>query len=113
MNTKSDDTLEIARRAALDVYDAVDRNTKFMVGLAGIAEVGLGVTLIWLTNFSEPLHLLIFVATATVYVPLSFCICAIASHAERNSKQILKALELNRKLIIEELSDRSVSDESE
>ncbi len=111
MTSKNDDALEMARRAALDAYDKVDRSTKLMVALAGIAEVALGATLIWLTDFSEPLQRLIFVATATVYVPLVCCIGAIATHAERNSKQVLKALELTRESILEEISERSESAE--
>lgn len=93
MNT--DDSFDNARRAALDHYEFMDTITKVMMWIAGIAELGLGITMVWLTDFSDPVQRLIFVAAATIYMPLACFVFAISCHAERNSQRILKAIDLS------------------
>ena len=92
----SEKSTDDIRRAALDSYESMDKYTKIMIAIAGVAEISLGVLLVWLTNFSDPVQRLIFVAAATVYMPLACCVGAVFCHVERNTQRMLKAVELLR-----------------
>jgi hypothetical protein len=92
-----DESLDDVRRRVLDMVDTWDSLTRWMFGLACAAELGLGIALIWLTDFSDPLQRLIFLAVATIYAPLIIFIAAITCRAEQNSQRILKAIDLLQK----------------
>jgi len=44
------------------------------------------------TDFSDPTQRLIFLAAATIYIPLALFIFALSCHAERNFERILQAI---------------------
>lgn len=87
-------TADEARRKALDRIEESERLFKGFFFLTVFFEVGLGVTLILLTDFSNRVHLLIFLAACMVYAPLVCGLAALWAHADRNTQRILKALEL-------------------
>ena len=58
-----------------------------------LLEVGLGITLIVLTDFSDELHRLIFVVTCVIYSPLICGLLTLWAHANRNTARMLQALE--------------------
>ena len=90
------EALDDVRRTALDYADYIDTITKIMIGFAAAAEIGLGILLFYLTDFSDPVHRLIFVAAAAVYSPLVCCLGAFWFHLDRWSRRILKAIELTQ-----------------
>lgn len=92
----TDESLDKLRRQALDNFEFWDKVTKFFLVVAAVAELVLGVALIWLTDFSDPIQRLIFLAVATIYLPLGFFMFAISCHAERNFERILHAIELQQ-----------------
>ena len=90
----TEESLDDVHRQVLDSIESVDRLTWMILALAGLFEVGLGVALIWLTDFSDPLQRLIFLAVATIYAPLAVFLFGVSYHADRNSQRILKAIAL-------------------
>jgi len=90
----TEESLDDIRRKALENYDFWDRTTKFLIGVAAVCELGLGIALIWFTDFSDPTQRLIFLAAATIYIPLALFIFALSYHAERNFERILQAIGL-------------------
>ncbi len=103
----TEEALDDLRRNALKNYDFWDKTTKNMIGLAAVCELGLGIALIWFTDFSDPTQRLIFLAAATIYTPLALFIFALSCHAERNFERILKSIELMEKSFKEDGSSTS------
>ncbi len=94
----ADDTvLDNARQRALDDMDYWGRATNWFLALAGIAEIGLGVTFICLLDFSDRLHVVLFFAVLTVYVPIVLVLLTLWCNADRNAARILRAVELLHK----------------
>jgi len=90
----TEESLDDIRHKALENYDFWDRTTTFLVAIAAVCELGLGIALIWLTDFSDPIQRLIFLAAATIYIPLALFIVALSCHAERNFERVLQAIGL-------------------
>ncbi len=93
---ENNDSLDAIRRKALDSYELWDTLTKFFVGLTIVAEIGLGITLIWFTDFTDPLQRLIFLAAVMVYAPIVFFLVTLGYRAERNTECVLRAIDLLR-----------------
>ena len=93
---ENEDSIDTIRRKALDSYELWDNLTKFFIGLVALAEVGLGIALIWLTDFSDPVQRLVFLAVVTIYAPLGLFLLTIAYRVERNTESILRAIDLLR-----------------
>ena len=90
----TEEVFDDIRRKALENYDFWDKTTKLFVCIAAVCELSLGIALIWLTDFSDPVQRLIFLAVVTIYAPLALFIFAVSCHAERNFERILNAIEL-------------------
>ena len=90
----STNSLDDVRRKALDSYELWDKLTKFFIWLLVVLEIGLGIALILLTDFWDPVQRLIFLAVATIYAPLSLLVVTLGYRAERNTECILKAIDL-------------------
>ena len=90
----SENSLDDARRKALDNYELWDKLTKIFIGLVVALEIGLGIALIWLTDFWDPVQRLIFLAAATIYAPMVLLVMTVGYRVERNTLCVLKAIEL-------------------
>jgi hypothetical protein len=90
----SNNSLDDLRQKALSSYELWDQLTKFFIGLLIVLEFGLGVALIFFTDFSDPVQRLIFLAVATIYAPLGLLVVTLGHRAERNAECILKAIDV-------------------
>lgn len=87
-------TTNDARRKALDRIEESEFLFKSLFLLMAFLELGLGITLILLTDFSNRVHLLVFLAACVVYAPLVCGLGALWAHSNRNTQRILKAIDL-------------------
>lgn len=87
-------TTNDARRKALDRIEESEFLFKSLLFLMAFLEVGLGITLIVLTDFANRMHVLIFVAACMVYAPIVCGLAALWAHSNRNAQRILRAIEL-------------------
>ena len=86
--------LENVHRAALDRVDQSKRSVLYAIIAAAFAEVILLLTFLLLADFSNRLHVLIFVAACLVYVTLGFGLVALGALLNRNTLRVLAAIEL-------------------
>ena len=92
----SENSLDDVRRKAMDSYEVWDNLTRFFLGAAIVAEIGLGIALICFTDFWDPVQRLIFLAAATIYTPMVFLVFMLGWRVERTTYYVLKAIELLR-----------------
>lgn len=90
------------RGKALDRIEKSARNYKLAFFVAGAIEGLFILAFLLLADFSNRLHLLLFVAAMAVYMILGAGLFALGAHVSRNTQLILKALEL-----LEERSNNS------
>ena len=92
--TVSDAALaDAAREKVFERLEHSESLFKMLCRLVILLEVGLGITLIVLTDFSDELHRLIFVVTCVIYSPLICGLLTLWAHANRNTARMLQALE--------------------
>lgn len=87
-------TANDTRRRVLDRIEESEFLFKSFFFLMAFLEVGLGITLIVLTDFSNRVHVLIFVAASVIYAPLVCGLAALWAHSNRNAQRILRAIDL-------------------
>ena len=85
--------LDRIRRQVLDDAAFWERAVYWLFGAAAVAELGLGITFILLLDFSDRLHLLIFFAVLTIYIPVVLFLASIYGAMDRNTGRILRAIE--------------------
>jgi hypothetical protein len=88
---------EHATRIHQGVFDAIDtaeRRRFWIIGAAAIFE-GLGlVTYCLLADFSNRLHLLVFVAAMLVYCTIAIGLLALGAHSSVCTQRVLQAIEI-------------------
>ncbi|HEX9981662.1 MAG TPA: hypothetical protein VGF69_00225 [Thermoanaerobaculia bacterium] len=91
MSTTAD--LDRVRGAALDRIDRSQRNYRLVVTLAAIVEVSFIVAFVLLADFSNRLHVLLFLSTVASYTIVVLGLFGLGAHVSRNTLRVLKALE--------------------
>ena len=86
--------LDEIRRRALDRIDRAEKVFKWAIVGAALLEGALFLVLIYLTDFSDPLHLLIFFGLMLVYNTLAVGLIALGAQVGKSEARILKAVEL-------------------
>lgn len=91
--SKTDSDADRIRRAALDRVDRSARNAKLaFLGAAGVEVLFLAAFLL-LADFSNRTHVLLLLATMTVYSIVGLGLVVLGAHVSRNTRLILRALE--------------------
>ncbi len=75
---------------------------KLLLGLCGVAEVVGVVAVLWLVDWSNSTHCLIFAATMLVWVNLALWVLALAIRNRVGEQRILRAIEVLVESIDEE-----------
>lgn len=86
--------IDNARGAALDRIDRSGRNYRLAFFGAAVIEAAFMAGFLLLADFSNRTHLLLLMATITVYTILAFGLVALGTHHTRNTLRVLKAVEL-------------------
>ena len=82
------------RTAVLDTFDRDLRNRRLAIVAAVAVEVGFLAAFLLLADFGNRLHLLLFIATITVYSIAAFALLALGAHVSRCTLRVLRALEM-------------------
>ena len=82
------------RQTALDRIDRSERQYKLTFLVAAIIEGLFLASFVLLADFSNRLHLLLFVATIAIYSILALGLIALGVHVNRSTLRVLNAVEL-------------------
>ena len=89
MSEKLDDL----RKNVLDQIQANESRYKLaFVGAAAVEALFIGLFIV-LADFSERLHLLLFIASIAIYTIVAFGLIAVGLHVSRNTLRVLRAIE--------------------
>ena len=87
------DKLNELRTSVLDQIEANERRYKLaFVGAAAVEAVFLGLFIV-LADFSERLHVLLFIASIAIYTIVAFGLIAVGLHVSRNTLRVIRAIE--------------------
>jgi hypothetical protein len=82
------------RRTALDRIDRSERHYKATFFVAAIIEAFFLAGFLLLADFSNRLHLLLFIATIATYSLVALGLVALGVHVNRSTLRVLNAVEL-------------------
>ncbi len=85
------------RSSTLNQIERNERNYKFSSVGAAFVEMLFIVTFLLLADFSNRIHVLLFIASFSVYTILIFGLIALGLHVNRNTLRVLNAIELLEK----------------
>ncbi|HEX7879594.1 MAG TPA: hypothetical protein VF720_09310 [Candidatus Eisenbacteria bacterium] len=85
---------EGARRTALDRMEQAERNYRMAFIVAVLIEMLFLVGFLLLADFSNRTHVLLLIATVSIYTITAFGLLALGAHVQRNTLRLLKAVEL-------------------
>jgi len=86
--------LDRLRGETLDRLERGERKVKLALLAAAVVEALLMGSFLLLADLSNRLHLLLLIATVALYSILGLGLIALGAHANRNTRLILKAIEL-------------------
>jgi hypothetical protein len=86
--------LDEIRRRALDRIDLAQRRFQSMIAAAGVVEALLLLFVFVVTDFSDPVHRVVFACTMLVYLMLVMALFALGTFLGKIEACILKAIEL-------------------
>ncbi len=92
----SETDLNGIRRAALDRMDESRRHAKGLLIAAAIVEGLMAVAVLFVTDFGDRTHLLIFLCACLVYAPLALGMFALRAFIDHSVERIVKAIEVTR-----------------
>ena len=87
-------SLDRLRGETLSRMERGERNVKLALLAAGVVEALLLGGFLLLADFSNRLHLLLLIATVALYSILGLGLMALGAHSNRNTRLVLKAIEL-------------------
>lgn len=90
----SNQTLDEIRREALNRVDRSERSQRWWIAVAAAIEAACLLTFISLADFSNRLHLLLFIGAILVYGTLAMGILALGAFTQSWCVRILAALQL-------------------
>jgi len=85
------------RSNTLNLIERNERNYKFSFIGAAFVEMLFIVAFLLLADFSNRVHVLLFIASFSVYTILIFGLIALGLHVNRNTLRVLSAIELLEK----------------
>lgn len=85
------------RSNTLNLIERNERNYKFSFIGAAFVEMLFIVAFLLLADFSNRVHVLLFIASFSVYTILIFGLIALGLHVNRNTLRVLNAIELLEK----------------
>ena len=88
--------IDEVRTAALARIDRTERNFKLAFFGAFVVEMAFILTFVLLADFSNKLHLLLFISTVSCYSIVILGLVALGTHINRGIARVLKAVELLR-----------------
>ena len=86
--------LDEIRRRALDRVDLAQRRFRYMVMAAAVLEALLLLFVLYVTDFSDPVHRVVFACTMLVYFMMFMALFALGTYFGKIEARILKAIEL-------------------
>jgi len=86
--------LDEIRRRALDRVDLAQRQFRYMVMAAAVVEALLLLFVLYVTDFSDPVHRVVFACTMLVYFMMVMALFALGTYFGKIEARILKAIEL-------------------
>ena len=90
----SKNSLDDARHAALEHIRRSERRAKLFVRAAGTIELLLFVGIMFVIDFSNSTHLLIFLCACLAYGPLAFGMASLRSQFDASTQRLLRGIEL-------------------
>lgn len=84
--------MENARRAALDQAEKDERLATRLTYAAGVFEVVAFIAILFVIDWSDSTHVLIFLCACLVYAPLAIGLLALRSHVDRGTQRLLAAV---------------------
>lgn len=91
MNTNPD--LDAVRRSTLERIDRAERHYKLAIFGGALIEVAFLVTFFLLADFTERLHVLLFISTIATYTIVVLGLVALGAWDRRNTLLVLKGME--------------------
>jgi hypothetical protein len=91
MSEKTD--INKVRAGTLEQIEKTERNYTYAVIGAAMIEVGFFAAFLLLANFSDRVHLLLFIASISIYTILAFGLIALGFFINRNTLRVLRAIE--------------------
>jgi hypothetical protein len=92
----SEELMDNARRAALAEAERSERLTRWLLGAAGVFEAGVLVAVLFVIDWSDSTHLLIFLCACLVYAPLAFGMVSLHSALDGATKRMLVGMRHGR-----------------
>jgi len=90
----NDNSLDQIRKETLNSIAQTELLFKVLLGACGVAElIGLG-AVIWLMNWSDPTHRLIFASTMLIWINLALWVYTLAVRNRVGEQRILQAIEI-------------------
>ncbi|HYN22772.1 MAG TPA: hypothetical protein VE078_17560 [Thermoanaerobaculia bacterium] len=86
--------LDEIRRRTLDRVDQAHKRFLMVVIAAAVLELALLLAVFYVTDFSDPVHRVVFVCTMLVYLMLCMAVMALGAWFGKVEARILKAIEL-------------------
>lgn len=86
--------LDRVRGETLDRIERGERNVKLAVLAAAVVEALLMAAFLLAADFSNRTHLLLLIATVGIYSILGLGLIALGAHVNRNTRILLKAIEM-------------------
>ena len=86
-----------ARSNTLNLIERNERNYKLAFICAAFVEMLFIVAFLLLADFSNRIHVLLFIASFSVYTILIFGLIALGLHVNQNTLRVLNAIELLEK----------------
>ena len=88
------ENIDKIRGSALKQIEREERNYKLAFVGAALVEAAFIAAFLLLADFSNRVHLLLFIAAFSVYTILIFGLIALGLHVNRNTLRVLNAIEL-------------------
>jgi len=86
--------LDRVRGETLDRIERSEHKVKLAILAAALVEVVLMGGFLRIADFGNPLHVLLLIATVAIYAILGLGLIALGAHANRNTRILLKAIEM-------------------
>ncbi|MEA2599531.1 MAG: hypothetical protein QOF89_523 [Acidobacteriota bacterium] len=86
--------LDRVRGETLDRIERGERNVKLAVLGAAVVEALLLGSFLLAADFSNRIHLLLLISTVAIYTILGLGLIALGAHVNRNTRILLKAIEM-------------------
>ncbi len=88
----SDTALDSARKAALAEAERSERKARMFLTAASVMEGAVFLAIIFVIDWNDPTHLLIFLCACLVYGPIAFGMFALRSYIDVSTQRVLAGI---------------------